>query len=234
MSMIITSVQGNLSYSDPSKLTDEYRNAASITRLWIKEVALGISKQKGYDVDKSEFFRSKEYMDCFFKAVVDYTKWVEVVGSQCVDSEKSTHSGELNIGEIMKSILQIYIGVELADGWGSLTALLAGDVDTSVKDFMTFWWSNVNRNNSNSDMQVGPTFLSSDNECKFTIVQYSYSFQLNDWRSLFISSHYEEFDIYSLGNTFQIDMSVYKDYEAEIKKKLGVEIEKGIHDAPIG
>lgn len=234
MSMIITSVKGNLSYSDPSKLTDEYRDAAAITRLWLQDVALGISKQKGYKIDDPAFMRSREYMDCFFKAVIDYTKWVEVVGDQCIDSQKTTHSGELNLGEIMKAMLQMYVGVELADEWLNLTALLAGDVDTSVKDFMTFWWSSVNRNNSNSEMQVGPTFLSEDRECKFTIVQYSYNFQLNDWRSLFVSSHYEEFDVYSLGNTFQIDINVYKDYEDEIKTKLGVDIKNSIHNAPIG
>ena len=229
----ITSL-GTLQAGSPA-LTKEQVDAHGNLMGWIQDVAEGIVKQRGQDPRSwSTEMKSKGWFDAWIKAVVEYAKFVTIVSDRGIGVSKSTHSGNVNIGAILDAAMKIYAGGEALATYQSLSSLL-GNPSTSVKNFADFWWSHTKQSKTDTGVKFGPAILTNDGESvEFTAVYFSMSESIDNWRTMFISSHYESVDVYTIGLTFQYTNADWKNYGQDIKDKLSPAVKNSIQSAPLG
>ncbi|MFI5592396.1 hypothetical protein ACIA5G_45610 [Amycolatopsis sp. NPDC051758] len=215
-------------------LPSEWVRAASEAHLYVQTVAKGIAQQNGLDIGDPALYRSQHWYDALTSAIADYADFVEISGSKSVQVSNSTHSGSLNLSAIMGSIMTLYLGPAAAAEWSTLNDLLGHASDPAVSDFMNFWWSHVAKSTKDTGMSIGPNVRTADNQIEWAVCFYSMTHVIDDWRSLFVSSTYEEFDVSSAGLTLTMDYDTYVDYaESAVKTYLGADIANKIRNAPL-
>lgn len=226
---------GGLQAGSPN-LTATQVDAHGNLTAWIQDVAEGIVKKEngGTEPDWTAEMKSVGWFKAWIKAVVGYTKFVTITSDQSVQVSKSTHSGNINIGEILNAAMEVYVGGEALATYASLNSIL-GNPSTAVSDFADFWWSHVEKSTTNTGVKFGPAIPKNGGESvEFTALYFSMTETVDDWRSLFVSSHYESVDIYTIGLTFQYTNEGWKEFGPDIQAKLSPAVKASIKSAPLG
>jgi hypothetical protein len=224
---ILTSVNQSIMFNQVA-LSDEMRTAASYISLFGQDGALGILKSKGVDVSNpAELMQTEQYYNAFNAAIVALD-FVKVVSDSTQKVDKSTHSGDINIGQILETAVQLYLGVEAASAFDVLSSMMKDTSDTGVTGFLDLWWKSCSTSTSETGFSAGPITLESDGTVSFGDV----SEQITDWRALFISFHSENLDVYTTGMKFNFDMAIYNANKDTLITKLGSRITQSINSIP--
>lgn len=225
---------GGLQAGSP-KLTKEQVDAHGSLTAWIQDVAEGIVKQQGKEPTSwSTEMKSKGWFDAWINAVVNYTKFVTITSDQGIQVSKTTHTGKIKIGEILDAAMKIYVGGEALATYETLNGLL-GDPSTAVTDFADFWWSHTKQSKTDTGVKFGPAIPTNGGESvEFTVLFFSMTESVDDWRSLFIESDVESVDVYTIGLTFEYTNAEWQQYSVDITNKLSDEVKKSINHAPLG
>ncbi|MEU4518982.1 hypothetical protein AB0F52_09725 [Amycolatopsis sp. NPDC024027] len=229
----LTSVDDSLTF-DSSDLPEDWVSAASEAHLFVQTAAKGLAQQNGLNIGDPALYKSQGWFDALVSAIAKYADFVEIVGAKDVQVNNSTHSGSINISAIMGSIMSFYLGPTAAAEWSTLNDLLGNASDPKVSDFMNFWWSHVAKSTTDTGMSIGPNVRTEDNQIQFAVCFYSMTHVIDDWRSLFVSSTYEEFDVSAGGLTLTMDYDNYVKYaRPAVQDYLGLDIANKIHHAPV-
>lgn len=229
----LTAVADSLTYNDKALSSDE-RTAASNTHLYIQEVALAHCKSEGLDIGDPNLYKSAAWYDALTWAVANYADWVEIVGSKSVTVNDSTHSGQINLSRIMGTVMALYLGPAAEAEWSALSDLLGGASSPAVDNFMDFWWSHVTKSSTDTGLSVGPNMISEDGNVQWAVCFYAMTHKIDDWRVMFVTSTYEEFDVSAGGLTLQMDMGVYNsDVKEALEKRLAKDIKNKINNVPL-
>ena len=216
-------------------LTQSQVDAHGNLTAWIQDVAEGMVKQSGNDpTNWSTEMKSKGWFDAWINAVVQYAKFVTVKGDQGISVSKQTHSGSINIGAILDAAMKIYAGGEALATYQSLTDLL-GSPDTGVTNFADFWWSHTEKSTTDTGVKFGPAIPTNNGDSvEFTVLYFSMSETVDDWRTLFISSTYESVDVYTIGMTFEYTNDAWAKFGPQITDRLSADVKNSIKNAPLG
>ncbi|MCR6483029.1 hypothetical protein M8542_09380 [Amycolatopsis sp. OK19-0408] len=229
----MTSVDDSLTLNS-SDLPSDWVRAASEAHLYVQTVAKAIAQQNGLDITDPSLYGSQEWYESLTAAISKYADFVEISGDKNVQVNDSTHSGSLNLSAIMGSIMTLYLGPAAAAEWSTLNELLGNASDPGVSDFMNFWWSHVAKSTTDTGLSVGPNVRTDDSQIQWAVCYYSMTHVIDDWRSLFVSSTYEEFDVKAAGLTLTMNYDTYIRYAEEpVQKYLGKDIADKIHTAPV-
>jgi hypothetical protein len=229
----LTSVDDSLTANAP-ELTKADVDAASQTHLYVQQVAKAIAQQKGLKIDDPGLYKSEAWYDALTGAITEWADWVEIAGGKDVKVNNSTHSGSINLSAIMGAVMSLYLGPEAEAMWSALSTLLGGAEDPQITDFMNFWWSHVSKSDTETGLSVGPNTIQSDGQISWAVVYYSMTQVIDDWRVMFISSTYEEFDVSAGGLTLVMDLDNYVNTaQKSVLKYLGDDIANKIHNAPV-
>jgi hypothetical protein len=83
-------------------------------------------------------------------------------------------------------------------------------------------------------MSVGPNVKTTDNQIQWAICFYSMTHVIDDWRTIFVSSTYEKFDVSAAGLTLTMDYDNYVRYaQSAVRDYLGKDIGTKISHAPV-
>ena len=229
----LTAVGHALTYNDPV-LTAEERTAASTTHLFIQQVALAHCQNNGLDIGDPDLFKSQAWYDAITWAFTEHAGWVELVGDKSVQVSKETHSGSLNLSAIMGAVMSLYLGPVAASEWSALSDLLGGAKDPAITDFMNFWWSHTKKSTQDSGFSAGPVVKSTDGFVQWAVCYYTFTEEIDDWRTMFVSSRYESVNVYTAGLTLQFDLNLYKSTAQQaVEERLGKAIAKNIRNVPL-
>jgi hypothetical protein len=229
----LTSVDDSLTFNS-SDLSADWVAAASETHLYVQTVAKAIAQQKGLDIGDPNLYGQQGWYDALTAALATYADWVEIVGEKDVQVNNSTHSGSINLSAIMGTIMSLYLGPTAAAEWSTLNELLGKASDPGVSDFMNFWWSHVKKSTKNTGMSVGPNVKTTDSQIQWAICYYSMTHIIDDWRTMFVASKYEEFDVSAVGLTLTMDYDNYVRYaQSAVQTYLGNDIGTKILTAPV-
>lgn len=229
----LSAVDDSLLVNAP-ELTKDQVTAASETHLYVQTVAKGIAQQEGLDIGSPDLYKSVDWYKALVSAVANYADWVEIVGAKDVAVNKSTHSGSINLSAVMGAVMTLYLGPTAAAEWSTLSTLLGGAEDPAISDFMNFWWSRVQKSTTDTGLSVGPNIETPDGQVQWAVCYYSMTHVIDDWRTMFISSTYEEFDLSAAGLTLQMDVEVYtRDARQAVQNYLGADIANKIRNAPV-
>lgn len=229
----LSAVDDSLLINAP-ELTKDQVTAASETHLYVQTVAKGIAQQRGLDIGSPDLYKSDDWYKAMVDAVASYADWVEIVGDKSVTVNNSTHSGSINLSAIMGAVMTLYLGATAAAEWSTLSTLLGGAEDPGVSDFMNFWWSRVQKSSTDTGLAVGPNIETSDGQVQWAVCYYSMTHVIDDWRTLFVSSTYESFDVSAAGLTLQMDVDLYNSLaRTSVLNYLKDDIANKIRNAPI-
>lgn len=229
----LTAVDNSLLINAPDLTADQVA-AASETHLYIQTVAQALVQQQGQDIGDPDLYKSEKWYRALTKATTEYATWVEIAEDKSATVNKSTHSGSINLSAIMGALMQFYLGATAAAEWSALSTILGGVEDPAVTDFMNFWWSRVHRSSTNTGLSVGPNTRTSDGQVEWAACYYSMSQLIDEWRTLFISSTYEQIDVSAAGLVLRMDLEIYtEDARAAVRDYLGADIKNKIKNAPV-
>jgi hypothetical protein len=229
----LTAVDDSLTMNS-ADLPGDWVQAASEAHLYVQTVAKGIAQQNGLNIGDPALYGSQGWYDALGSAIANYADFVEISGSKDIQVQNSTHSGSLNLSAIMGSIMTLYLGPVAAAEWSTLNDLLGQAADPKVSDFMNLWWSHVSKSTTDTGLSVGPNVRTDDSQIQWAVCFYTMTHVIDDWRSLFVSSTYEEFDVSSAGLTLTMDYENYVKYAQDaVQDYLGADIANKIHTAPV-
>jgi hypothetical protein len=220
----------------PDAISQEEKEMASTTALWIQHVTIGLCKDRGWKPEKiaDPVVRdSKEYWDICLEAITRYTGWVVLVRAIDTRYHDETHKGQIDISGAVRTILEVVASEESAKQLAYVAEKLRGPVSVGVRDVATFWWNCSSPTHSASQFTMSPPVK------KEAWVEYYYLFtyeniRQDDWRALFVESHYEEFTLSVVCQTLGLYLDQWKKVKDDVIKKLDKWIHDQIHDAPIG
>jgi hypothetical protein len=234
----LTAVGDSLTMNDPALPTEQV-TAASHTHLYVAQVAKGLAQGKGLDIRNPDLYKSEVWYQCLTGAVAQYAPWVEIVGDTTVATNNSTHTGSIDLSGIMGAVMSIYLGPEGQTMWTALSSVLGSASDPATTDFMNFWWSHVAKSTTSTGLSIGPNIQTADGQIQWAVVFYTMTHVIDDWRTMFISSTYEEFDVTAGGLTLNMDYDTYiqpvggnPSASSQVDARLGALIGTAITTAP--
>ena len=199
----IVAVDQALSFADnsmPQPLIDAWANTTTFAQAHARTVSSDPSSRAYFDA------MTKELQQIAWNVIeatrVDYKQ----------QAEKISPAG------IVSSILDPYL---TPDQQAALAGLLNAikQPDVGVHNFLDFWWNKASTKAGQTSMAMGP-LTEKNNSSDIQIVYYSFNFQAEDWRSLFV-----EHDSASLGVTayhlnMNLNLSLYNDIKEDLISKL--------------
>jgi hypothetical protein len=226
-------IEQTLDYNAGDIASDKME-ASTIIQLWVQKVALGVARERGHDVHDVDFRMSPAWFSCVMKALTDHTRFVLVESAMGVNTFQERKSGTLKISAIVEAALLFLGGAGMAGRFAGLAALLQQTSLPGVENFATLWWNKQTFSDSKSNFMFGPTEPTIDGHTRFGLLYTHYTYKFEAWRAIFIESVYESFDFTANMAGIKFDMSVWRQWESDVRRRLGVAIQEGIDEAPLG
>ncbi|WP_329789062.1 hypothetical protein V1227_32515 [Lentzea sp. DG1S-22] len=207
-------------------------DAVNQTILFMQEAARGLLPA---DVPTGEsLYHSKVWYDTLTKALNESVGWVDVASSSKFSTYEETHSGTLKLGDLVTEALQAIAGNASSSIWSGLNKLISGNSeDPAITDFMNFWWGHTQTSKSYSDFGQSPTFHDANGQPCWGYAFFSVSNYIDDWRTMFVSSTYQEFKLKASGIMLKINMTEWNRVKSDVVDQLGQDIIKGIRTASL-
>jgi len=220
-----TAIDSQMNYSN-TDVDPTYTQAVANTTLYAQAAARSVLADKGVDLSNSDYLKSKQWYDEVVAQMADLGFVVHSASGGNVN--KSTHSGEINLKDIVTQIVSAYVAGPELSAFEQLANLLSSDPDgTGVTGFLDFWWSAASSHTQNSSVAWGPVSVD-QGSASATSIYVDIDVAFKDWRSLFVSFHSENVNVVSSAITLNLDMDVYNQVEKDITKALGDNIKKHI------
>jgi len=220
-----TAIDSQMNYAAPD-IDKKFSEAVANVTLYSQAAARSVLQSKGIDISSSKYLTTEQWYDEVIAQMSDLGFIVHSASAGKVN--KSTHSGEINLKDIVTTIVSAYIaGPELSE-FENLAKLLTEDPDnTGVANFLDFWWNSASSHENNSQVAWGPVTVD-QGSAEVTCIYMNIDVAFKDWRSLFVSFHSENVNIASTAITLTLDMEVYDKVKGDITSALGDQIKKHI------
>lgn len=222
-----------------SKLSEKQQQMYSKSLLFIKHAAIGHAKKElGWSDEKiadPDVQNTKEWWNVIAYVVQNHCPWINidlVVNNSC---HNQTHSGEVNMSAIIANVMSLVAGSEAAAQVTALSKTFSdGSGGTDVNSVGTFFWSQKSTNESKSELTLSPAIGDINGN-----VAYAYAFVYmnhteNNWRSLFVSNHYDSFTCSVVSYRLQILKSEWEDVEDNVNNMIKPWEAAQINSAPMG
>jgi len=220
-----TAIDSQMNYAN-TDVDPTLSQAVANTTLFAQAAARSVLKSNGVDLSNADYLRTKQWYDEVIAQMLDLG--FEAHSASGGNVNKSSHSGEINLKDIVTDIVSAYIAGPELTAFENLANLLTKDPDdTAVGNFLDFWWSAASSHTKNSSVAWGP-ITSDQGSASVTCVYMNIDVAFTDWRSLFVSFHSENVEIASSAITLNLDMEVYAGRKTDILTALGDNIAKHI------
>jgi hypothetical protein len=220
-----TAIDSQMNYAN-TNVDPALSQAVANTTLFAQAAARAELKKQGVDIKKSDYLRTKKWYDEVIGQMLDLG--FEAYSASGGEVKRSTHSGEINLKDIITDIVSAYIAGPELSAFENLAKLLTSDPnDVGVKGFLDFWWESASSYTQNSSVAWGPV-TNAQGSPSVTCVYMNINVAFTDWRSLFVSFHSENVEIASSAITLNLNMDVYKMVGPDIISDLGDNIAKHI------
>ncbi|MEG4633427.1 hypothetical protein QUB56_28255 [Microcoleus sp. AR_TQ3_B6] len=201
-----TAIDSQMNYAAPD-VPLMYTQPVANVSLYAQAAARSKLKDKGVDITKSDYLKSKDWYDLVVTEMLDLGFTAKVATEGTI--QQNTYSGDINIKDIVTKILGAYLGAAELSTFQSIAQLIATDPDnTGVTDFLDFWWKAASYHTNNSSIAWGPISMD-QGQPQTTAVYLNIDVSFTDWRSLFVSLHNEKVNITSCAITLDLNMDVY-------------------------
>lgn len=226
-------------YVSSSKLTKKQQKMFARSILFINHAAIGHAKKElGWSDEKvanPDVRNTKEWWNVIAYVVQNHCPWINidlVINDSC---HNQTHSGEINMAQIIANVMSVVAGSEAAAQVTALSKTFSdGSGGTDVNSVGTFFWAQKCTNESKSELTNSPAIGDVNGN-----VAYAYAFVYmnhteNNWRSLFVSNHYDSFTCSVVSYRLQMLKSMWEDVEDDVNQQIKPWIDDQIKSAPLG
>lgn len=222
-----TAVDSQMNYSATDVPSNMTQAVANVT-LYSQAAARSILKSQGVDITKSDYLKTKQWYDQVIAQMSDLGFIAHSASGGSV--AQNTYSGQINLKDIVTTLLSAYFGGPEMDEFEAIANLIASDPDdTKVSGFLDFWWSAASYHTENVSIAWGPVTVDQGSP-SVTCVYLDIDVAFQDWRSLFVSFHHENVNVTSTAITLNLDWEVYQSVQDDILAALTGQIEKHIHN----
>lgn len=231
----LTAVNDHLVSS--SGLTPDQTDMFSKTLLWIQHVVLGhVKNDLNWDDKKianPEVRNSQDWWDANSEVIQSWVPWTTIDLAVNSKQDNVTKSGDVNMTDAIHDVMQLVAGEEAAAQVLALAKTLnqGADTGTPVDSVGHLFWNSKSASDSKSELSTSPAISCGDD------ISYAYAFIFmsetkKDWRSLFVSHHYESFTYRVVSLRIQIHKSMWDETKDEINAKLLGKAKDEIKHAP--
>jgi hypothetical protein len=219
--------------------SDAEREMVATTILWIQHVTTGTLKQMGWSDSKiadPKVRNSQEFWNVVQTVITKYTGWVAISKSYDTTYRDRTYKGSIDIAGVVQTVLKAIASAEAAEQLGQVAANLAVSQDTGVSNVANFFWNHKYHSQSDSQFTISPATKNAAGDPEYTYLFTYESIVQDDWRSLFIQSHYEEFTLSAVGMTLRFYLNIWQQpgIGDAVRQKLSQWLGSDIAHAPVG
>ncbi|TDY16721.1 hypothetical protein B0G81_7814 [Paraburkholderia sp. BL6665CI2N2] len=243
-----------------SDLTSDEQDMLSTSVLWIQHVLQGYctgDPNKGYLGWTLEKFSDPDtrnttvFYDAVISVLAKYCGWIALVGNYNTSYTDQTKKGEIDISAVVKTVLAAVAAPGTAEMLAVGAAALASkEQDTGVSNVGNFFWNSKYHKDEKCQFTVTPALKNENNFVEYAYLLTYESIIQDDWRTLFVQSHYEEFTFSACSAQIRlalpqwnakVDPNVVKDIPEPrpttvgeyVKYRLGEFVSTQIQTAPI-
>jgi hypothetical protein len=236
--IMLTAINDHLVPMTPA-MSDAEREMVATTILWIQHVTTGALKKMGWSdakISDPKVRNSQEFWEAVQKVITTYTGWVAISKSYNTTFVDKTYKGSIDIAGVVQTVLKVIASAEAAEQLGQVAANLAVSQDTGVSNVANFFWNHKYHSKSDSQFTMSPATKNSAGDPEYTYLFTYESIVQDDWRSLFVQSHYEEFTLSAVGMTLRFYLNVWQQpgIGDAVKRRLSQWISSDIDSAPVG
>ncbi|OWQ45759.1 hypothetical protein CDL60_18010 [Roseateles noduli] len=220
-----TAIDSQLTYV-MKDATPEQVEAYAMLNLYAQGAARSDLADAGVDITKTDYLNTKQWFDAIITQMQDLGFTAKNASGG--DVKQETHSGTVNLGEILTTIVGTYLGVAELESFKNLANLLSKDPnDVGTHDFLSFWWNHAETHDSRTTVAFGP-IKNDQGLAAVTCVYLVLDVDFKDWQSLFVSYHSESLVIHSFAITLDLDLEAYRMVEDDVKEAVGEQMHNHI------
>lgn len=230
----VTAVTGQLITS--GGLSSDEKNMTAITALWVQHVTIGIAKQHGWTtamLADPERVNSLEYWGYTLQAITQYTPWVVPYYRTYENYNKELHSGEINLAQIISTVIQVALGTEAAQKMSALAEIMQSTQNVGVENVATFFWNHKYEHHEQSKVSFSPIVRDTNGRCEMSFAYTFMSYTQEDWRSLFVQSHYEDFQLIVSSIGIKFYPSIWDMRKSTVENRMQPWLDN-VNSAPLG
>jgi hypothetical protein len=224
-SLVATAVDSQLNYA-ATAVPMEMVNANAYLTLFAQAAARAVLKSQGVDITNTDYLTTKGWFDQVVTQLMDLgfvAKLATTGGLQ-----ENTYSGQINLGEIINTLLSAYLGAAELTEFQALANMLNSDPDnTQTTGFLDFWWSAASSDTKRTNIAFGPVVVD-QGQASVMAVFFSIDVAFQDWRSLFVSFHHEGVNIISSAIQLDLNMDVWAQRKADVTTAVQAAIAKHV------
>ncbi|MFD0772450.1 hypothetical protein ACFQZ2_00775 [Streptomonospora algeriensis] len=200
----LTAVDHTLAFSS-SDIPSEHVEAFDYTLAWAQAVA------RTYNPDPS----SQVYFDTM-KTELSRVGWnVLDAGSDTIDIVQD----RIEPKSIIFSMLSPYLRAEQQSQLNGVLEAMR-QPNAGVHDFLTFWWNKASVHQGKTEMMIGPLY-DYLNQPSTVLLHYSFNFEADDWRSLFVERATAELTVSAYHLTMNESIPQWHQIRDALEKKFG-------------
>lgn len=212
-SLTATAVDSQLNYAT-TDVPMEMVNANAYLTLYAQAAARAVLKQQGVDITNTDYLTTKAWFDQVVTQLMDLGFQAKLATTGGL--QQNTYSGQINLGQIINTLLSAYLGAAELSEFQALANMLDSDPDnTQTTGFLDFWWSAASSDTKRTNVAFGPIVVD-QGQASVTAVFFSIDVAFQDWRSLFVSFHHEGVNIVSSAVQLDLDMDVWAQRKADV------------------
>jgi hypothetical protein len=213
----LLSVDATFAFCDPNVISQELIDAYQYTTTFSQAVARKVNP----DPSTSAYFYAMRD---------EYSR----IGWNILEADQITYNQQgrkISPGDIVKQIIHPYLeSNQAAQLDGILNAIQ--QPDAGIHDFMSFFWNKSHVGSSKTAMAFGP-FISYLGMPSVTILYYSFNYNADSWRSMFIEQDEASLDTQVYHLKMDLNMSLYNSVKDAIISKIKGHEEDHIRNADI-
>lgn len=203
------------------------------TFLWLQCVINGYAKQAGWssndihDADK----RNTPQFWTFVNAALHDTPWAYITFTNSQYIHNSVHSGSIDLYGIVASAVAVITGTKGSDAMAATAKNMATSKSVGINDVGSFFWNHKYTHQEKSQWMSGPVLRTNAtlSSCyAFTYMNYTQ----DDWRSLFVESHYQEFTLQVKGMAYDFLPQTWASQKDAVSAKVDQFVKDTVKNAP--
>lgn len=212
----LSAVDHTLAYA-PSDIPGDHVEAFDYTLAWAQAVA----RTANPDPSSLAYFHTMETE-------------LSRIGWNILDSGTDTQQisqDRIAPASIISSMINPYLTPDQQEQLERLLGAIR-EPNAGVHDFLTFWWNKASVHRNKTEMMIGPLFEYL-NQPSTVLLHYSFNFQADDWRSLFVERATADLTVSAYHLVMNESMPQWRQIKDTLERRFGEKANEHIKNTKI-